>query len=167
MEDFTPIKDYETYGINKVGKVKCFRTGNLLPQYDSGGYKKLNIRNPDGYKCFLVHRLVAITFIDNPNNFEEVDHIDRDKSNNNIENLRWADDYIQNNNKCSWGKVKHLYITLEASSDEKSYSSYRFQIHKSHIGRHSKRFRTDKYTLQDAINYRNEFLKNNGIEIPD
>jgi hypothetical protein len=166
MEDFTPIKSYETYGVNKIGQVKCLRTGNILPQYDVAGYKRLNLRNPDGYKCFFVHRLVALTFIENPNNLDEVDHIDRNRSNNHIDNLRWADDYIQANNKCGWGKIKHLYITLEKGG-KKSYTSYRFQIHKSHIPRHSKRFRTDKFTLQDAVNYRNEFLKNNNIEIPD
>lgn len=42
-------------------------------------------------KSYKVHRLVAQTFIPNPQNLPEVDHIDRDKSNNSVQNLRWCD----------------------------------------------------------------------------
>ena len=164
MCDFTPIKDYETYGVNKEGQVKCFRTGNILPQFVNQGYMKVSIRNPDGYKCFLAHRLVALTFIQNPDNHAEVDHIDRDRGNNRVENLRWADKIIQANNKCGWGKYPK-YISLDTFTSNKTpYSSWVFHIRSKIYGNHKKRFKTSKYTIEEAIEYRDKwFLENHNI----
>lgn len=55
------------------------------------GYKQVNYKG----KRYLIHRLVAECFLDNPNNLPTVDHIDRNPSNNCVENLRWADHSIQ------------------------------------------------------------------------
>ena len=53
---------------------------------NSKGYMTVGI----GYKMLKVHRLVAEAFIPNPNNKPQVDHITRDKTDNRVENLRWA-----------------------------------------------------------------------------
>lgn len=53
---------------------------------DGRGYYNVGIN----YKNCSVHRLVAETFLDNPNKLKYVDHIDRDKSNNDVSNLRWV-----------------------------------------------------------------------------
>lgn len=42
-----------------------------------------------GSKCYLIHRVVAITFIPNPSNHNQVDHIDKNIYNNHKNNLRW------------------------------------------------------------------------------
>ena len=47
------------------------------------------------------HRQLAIQYIENPDNLPEIDHIDRNRRNNDLSNLRWADKTIQNNNKSS------------------------------------------------------------------
>ena len=62
---------------------------------DKWGYPVVSIRHTDlaGYKeyCILkLHRLVACTWIDNPNNLRDVDHIDGNKFNNNVDNLEWT-----------------------------------------------------------------------------
>lgn len=41
-------------------------------------------------QCLLLHRLVAITFLPNPNKYEVVNHIDRDKTNCDVSNLEWC-----------------------------------------------------------------------------
>ncbi len=56
--------------------------GTLQPD----GYYRVHIR----HKMYKVHRLVAETFIPNPDNKPLVDHIDRNPGNNNVENLRWV-----------------------------------------------------------------------------
>lgn len=45
-----------------------------------------------------IHRLVALTYLPNPNNWPMVDHIDRNRHNNNVENLRWATAQMNTNN---------------------------------------------------------------------
>jgi len=60
---------------------------------DNGhGYLQIGYKR----KLYLVHRLVAETFIINIENKKEVDHIDRNKTNNNVSNLRWVS-HIENN----------------------------------------------------------------------
>lgn len=46
--------------------------------------------NAKGGKCEQIHRLVALTFIPNPNNLPEVNHKDEDKTNNKVSNLEWC-----------------------------------------------------------------------------
>lgn len=66
------------------------------------GYKR-----KDGYlrvkyrgKAYLIHRLIAETFLDNPNGYPTVDHINRDKTDNRaFENLQWASRKMQQDNK--------------------------------------------------------------------
>lgn len=52
----------------------------------SNGYLKATIFGKDMY----VHRLVAMCFLDNPNNYPEISHEDNDKTNNKVENLKWC-----------------------------------------------------------------------------
>jgi len=154
------IKDYETYSINKNGEVKDLRNGHILNGHkDPSGYLKVQLKNPDGYKGFLVSRLVLMTFnpVDNMDELE-CDHKDRNILNNNLDNLRWVtksenqqNKSVHKNNKL---KVKHIVY-----SEDNRCSRYIFQIRINGV-RHKKSFSTSKYTLEDAIKYRDEYIKN-------
>lgn len=87
-EEWIDITIDTNFQVSNKGRVRNKNMNSLMKQRI----------NPDGYnvisiglkKCVLVHRLVAIAFIHNPNNYPSVDHIDRTKNNNNLENLRWS-----------------------------------------------------------------------------
>ena len=59
-------------------------------------------------KNFKKHRIIANNFIENPDNYEFVDHIDRDRTNNSISNLRWVSRKWNNNNKSGQNFVDEI-----------------------------------------------------------
>lgn len=63
---------------------------NMKTQIGPDGYPKLTLHRGDQYRTYTVHRLVATTFIPNPNNKPEVNHINGVKSDNCVENLEWV-----------------------------------------------------------------------------
>ena len=87
METFKIIEGFENYSVSDHGNVKNNKTGRILKEaFDGGGYVHLTL---DG-KSKKIHRLVAVAFLENPENKKCVDHIENHRSNNNLNNLRWA-----------------------------------------------------------------------------
>ena len=94
MNDFVDIKNYEgKYKINRIGDVFSVKRKRLLkPSLLWTGYLKVDLYDSNKKKHTLnVHRLVALTFIENPNNYPVVDHKNRINTDNRVENLRWID----------------------------------------------------------------------------
>lgn len=80
------------YLINNNGEILNSNTNKILKgSYDKNMYIRISLcRNNKSRKTYKVHRLVAITFIENPENKMQVNHIDGKKYNNNINNLEWC-----------------------------------------------------------------------------
>lgn len=82
--------------VSNLGNVKSLnygRTGKeklMKPSKDGGGYLGLRLRINKEAKRYLVHRLVAITFLENPENKRTVNHKDSVRHNNILSNLEWA-----------------------------------------------------------------------------
>ena len=85
------IQGYEDYIIYPDGDVYS-RKSNIYLKHNSHpqGYKRLFLCKNGKSQTFKVHRLVALHYIPNPDNKPFVDHIDGNKSNNNVKNLRWT-----------------------------------------------------------------------------
>jgi hypothetical protein len=94
------MDEFPNYIITNDGKVyNLKRKRFLISTRIATGYMSINLSNNKKIKTFNVHRLVALLFLDNPNNLPEVNHIDFDKTNNKIENLEWvsSSDNIKHN----------------------------------------------------------------------
>lgn len=99
MEKWEKVKGYEKYSVSNMGNVRNDKTGRILkPHISTCGYHQIMM----GRKTVpqYVHRLVAIAFIDNPENKCEVDHIDGNKLNNTQNNLRWV---TKSENRMAYG----------------------------------------------------------------
>ena len=84
------------YGVTEEGRVYSFKNNRFLnPSPDDRGYLSVILSKEGIRKRIRVHRLIALTFIHNPNNYPCVDHKDRVITNNNVNNLRWVT-YKQN-----------------------------------------------------------------------
>lgn len=79
------------YTINTFGEIFNTKTNKYLKGSIKNGYKTVKLTINGIKKDYLVHRLVALTFLENPNNLKEVNHKDKNRQNNNVENLEWVD----------------------------------------------------------------------------
>ena len=92
-ENWKPIKGYEgLYRVSDQGNIYNIKLQRpQKPHRDMFGYLKTSLSNYDlKQKIFIVHRVVAIAFIDNPENKKQVHHIDGNKENNHARNLMWV-----------------------------------------------------------------------------
>ncbi len=93
MEIWKDCKGYEgLYQVSNLGRVWNVSTQIYLKSFShKQGYLRVTLKAKNGkYKKELIHRLIALVFIPNPNNYPCVNHKDEDTRNNCIENLEWC-----------------------------------------------------------------------------
>jgi len=120
MEIFKDIPNYEgLYQISNLGRVKNIgsekskiatlcKNGDLFlkPKIEKNGYVRTFLTKGETRKGYSIHRLVAITFIPNPNNKKTVNHINGIKIDNRLENLEWT---TQKENVCHARDILGMY----------------------------------------------------------
>ena len=122
---FECLNGYENlYKINRQGEIwSCWYKKLMTPHITGDGYFKICLKK-DGksHNCFI-HRLLAIQYIPNLTNAPTVDHIDRNKSNNCLENLRWATMVEQANNKSTTIHLKTEEEQQQRIDDIRQYKA--------------------------------------------
>ena len=99
------IEGFENYIICTDGTVHNKKGHNISRWKDNVGYLQVKLSKKGKWYYKRVHRLVAEAFIPNPNNLKQVNHIDGDKTNNEVSNLEWID----NKNNTQHGYDNNLY----------------------------------------------------------
>jgi hypothetical protein len=148
-EIWRDIPEFEGYQASNLGRIKG-RKGWILKQYTCKlGYKSVSLyKTKTDYINKRVSRLVALTFIPNPENKPDVDHINRNVEDNRLENLRWVTkSENQLNREVCFGETRGI-------SWDAGHNAYKISI--------TKNGKTTNYgrrkTLEDAIKFRNEIL---------
>ena len=152
----TSIENYENYIIFENSDVINVNSGKYLnPYINSSGYKHIKLCKNGKGKIFKLHRLLALAFIPNPKNKEFIDHINRDRLDNRLENLRWVSPLENCQNK---GICKNN-TSGEKNIDYKSQDIWRFRktINKITIEKYFK-------IKEEAIEFKKEFCKDNNLE---
>lgn len=127
--EWKTVEGYSRYKVSTDGEVMDTKDNVLVAKQLTGvpQYYYVNLNADNGYrKLVRVHRLVAQAFIPNPENFNIVDHINRDKLNNKISNLRWTDHSgnqrnVENNKYIGDVLVKDFVNKYESPSAAYSY----------------------------------------------
>jgi hypothetical protein len=128
----------EYYLVSDDGKVKSIRSNKLLkPACDKDGYLYYVLCVNGIRKTIKAHRLVAMAFIDNPENKPALDHINGIKTDNRKENLRWVTNKENTNNPITLTKViargKERLPLLFQRSAERNFGRIKTAIYKDGI----------------------------------
>lgn len=118
IEIWKDIEGYEgLYQVSNQGRVKSLNRKvanamfsvkeHIVKEADNGrGYKFVSLWENNKEKKYYIHRLVALTFIPNPNGYKYINHKDEDKSNNHVYNLEWCTAKYN----CNYGNHKKKLI---------------------------------------------------------
>tara|TARA_R110000822_G_scaffold36507_1_gene102688 strand:- start:52 stop:600 length:549 start_codon:yes stop_codon:yes gene_type:complete len=132
--DYTINENGDVYSKERVveyvnGRKRTFKCQLMKQWMTNKGYLEVSLTNDKKQKHYLVHRLISIAFIPNPNNFPCVNHIDCNRSNNSISNLEWCTNMYNNqsiNTNRDFGSIKKTKCnTYQAQYNSNGITHYK------------------------------------------
>lgn len=154
------IKGYEgRYKINQFGDIYTIKNNFLIKRkttISKSGYEQILLFMNGTCKSFLVHRLVAMSFIpnNNPDNLDQINHKDFNRLNNSASNLEWSNNYLNN-------KHRAQNMSLRTSDFVGVYLHKLSKRWNAQIGENGRnKFIGSFATEQEAINARESYNKN-------
>lgn len=137
---YKSIKGYEgIYEVSELGQVRSVdrivkfkdsstskRKGKeLKPSMDKGGYAIVHLNKNGIAKTCNVHRLVAETFVPNPDNLPEVHHLNHDRKDNRVQNLQWVtrSEQMDEHLRAAVSKAKGTKLHVAGNGIDKIYNS--------------------------------------------
>lgn len=146
------IQDFPNYKIDKYDIINIKTGKTLKPYMTKRGYYGITLYKNNKRSYLKYHRLIAIYNIPNPYNLPFVDHINRDKTDNRIENLRWVDKSRNEENKDCRKNTKLNEKNISPHGNGKGY-----QIQARRNGKTIRKYVNG--TLEEAIKIRNQLVK--------
>lgn len=136
-EEWRPVVGFEKqYEVSDKGRVRNIKTGHILKPQIASKYAQVYFRVDGKQKWFKVHKLVAIAFIPNPNNYPYINHKDGNTINNNVSNLEWCTP--------KYNVVYSIILKNKLEIDIEEYDEYSKEQIKRYM-RSYYRCNTDKY----------------------
>ena len=116
-EEWRDVIGYESfYSVSNMGRIKSKTKNRIEKQFIVCGYLKVPLRNFDGRKMVASHRVTAMAFIPNRNNYPCINHRNEIKTDNRVVNLEWCDNIYN----CNYGTRKLRISKTQRNCPQKS-----------------------------------------------
>nr|QBK85312.1 MAG: HNH endonuclease [Iridovirus LCIVAC01] len=126
-EEWRIVPQNKNYEVSNFGRVRNKKKKNILTnQIRSSGYESIGLSSQNRVKKHLIHRLVARAFIPNPNKFPFVNHKDRNRSYNRVENLEWVNQSMNMKHSIESGAKRYkraVWLRNLESKEVKEFNS--------------------------------------------
>ena len=158
MEFYLAVPTHPKYEVSNKGNVRNGKTKKVLKPFDRRGYKRVDFSGIS----HTLHRKIAEAWIDKPEGKDFIDHIDRNRGNNNITNLRWC---TRSENQMNTRKPNTNTSGYRGVSYDKSKNKWKSSIMINgkpiHLGYFDDPFDAHKIYKNTARKHFGDFAKNN------
>lgn len=155
-EIWREIEGYEGYLVSNFGRVKSKRKNKtnfdiiMKMSFDKNGYRRVKLFKNKYPKSIMVHRLVGFSFIDNPENKPQINHINGIKYDNRLENLEWCTNKENVIHAIKTGLIPSSKGKKKRKGIEQK-SKWKPVIQKSFTGEIIKKYDTISHALKDGF----------------
>ncbi len=116
MEEWKLIQEHQSFEISNHGRIRKIKTQKIMkPSLNDKGYLLFRTKHNNITMKSTVHRLVAKYFIENPNDYGCVNHIDSNRQNNFVSNLEWCNKQMNTDHAVNVGRIpRRAVINLDS-----------------------------------------------------